>query len=460
MNFTDKVREYIIEHSLLEENDGVVVGLSGGADSVSLLLSLIQLKDYFNLKIVAVHINHMIRGEEAERDQNFAENLCRKHSIECITKCINIPEMAREKHLTEEECGRIVRYEEFEKVRKEKGFKKIAVAHNLDDQAETVIFNMVRGSSIKGLSGIPVKRGNVIRPLLGISRNEIEDYLRKEEQEYVTDSTNLQVDYSRNIVRHLIIPEMKKLNSGAAQHISSAAGELSEMYDILRCMTDEVDVRKENSEIYINISSLSKKPKIVRKEAYLRALEELAGKRKDITGKHLSDIDMLLEMKNGSSIDLPYRIKIRKSYEDIIFYIPDTENRFFEVEISGDDKYYIEGNEYIIKKAEYRPETEIPTGDHKKMIDADKVKGRLVIRNVSDDDVIKISVDGYKKLKRLFIDCKVDREKRKNYPVLADDKEVIWAFGLRLSEAYKVDKNTKNVYYIELRQNASDMHTD
>ena len=461
MDFSGRIREFVMQHELIEKNDGIVVGVSGGADSVCLLLCLTELRKHFKLRLKAVHINHMIRGEEADRDQSFVEELCRELGVDEISVRINVPQLAKEKHLTEEEAGRNARYQTFKEVMEDSCFQKIAVAHNSDDLAETVIFNMARGSSIKGLAGIPVRRDCIIRPLLGVRRSEIEEYLKERGRSFVTDSTNLLDDYSRNSIRHTVIPALNKLNDRTVDHIAAAAEDVAEIYEMICDMADTAEIHFEEDRVKIATKSLEGLREPVRREVYLRALEHLAGKRKDIGSVHLDSIDGLRSKENGSAADLPYGITAVKSYDNLIISgigagkkakKEAEEKKDLFVEISGDGIYYTDNGEIQVKTMDYSPGTEIPSGDLVKMIDKDKVSGKMLLRYPQQEDRVKISAAGYKKLGRLFTDLKVEREDRKTAPVLADDNEIIWVIGRRLSEAFKVDSSTKSVYLLEYIQ--------
>ena len=453
MHFIDQIKKFISDNDLLDKGDKVVVGVSGGADSVCLLHVLNSLKDSLELDILAVHINHMIRGAEADGDQKFVEDLCDSLGIKWKCFRIDVPSLAEKDNLTEEEAGRNARYETFYSVMKENGFNKIAVAHNSDDLTETVIFNMVRGSSIRGISGIPVKRGEIIRPLLQTSRKAIEEHLRTIGQEYVTDSTNLEDIYSRNIIRHEILPKLKELNKGADNHIVRLASEMEEIYDIIKCSAESVSLEKESGEndrINILISDIDGLSKLIRSEVYLRALEELAGKRKDVTATHLSAVDKLIKMENGKELDLPYGIKVYKSYDKIVFVRNTPGKRKNGLTIVSDDgKYYLGDGILEIKKVKYEKGMEIPSEDMYKAIDAGKINDILRFRLPEDGDFIRISASGSKKLKRLFTDMKIDKMRRKAIPILAVGNEVIWAVGLRLSEAFKIDDDTEDIIYLK-----------
>ena len=227
--FVEKIKETVLLYEMISEGETVCVGLSGGADSVSLLTALKRLGGELGFGVRAVHINHGLRGEESERDMRFCEQLCGELGIALEVRRLDLA-AAKEKHESLEECARKARYEAFFEV---VGGDKLATAHNLNDNAETVLLNLMRGTGLKGLCGIPPKRGNIIRPLIRRSRAEVEEYCRVKGLSYVTDSTNLSDDYTRNKVRHRIIPEMLKINPALPDVISRMTELLREDSDYL-----------------------------------------------------------------------------------------------------------------------------------------------------------------------------------------------------------------------------------
>lgn len=208
MDFLEKVASACADYKMIEEGNAVVIALSGGADSVSLLHAMKQLSGRLGVEVSACHINHHIRGEESDRDMRFCEELCRRLGIPLVIREADVPAL-QQKHESLEECARRVRYDFFAEV---SGGKKLATAHNSNDCAETVLLNMMRGTGLKGLCGVPPVRGNIIRPLIYCTRADVEEYCRSNDLTWVTDSTNLDTDYTRNKIRHMILPEMLKIN--------------------------------------------------------------------------------------------------------------------------------------------------------------------------------------------------------------------------------------------------------
>ena len=221
----EKVNEYMQEHHMAQAGEKIVVGVSGGADSLGLLTILSELAEYFQYSLVVVHVNHGLRGKAADQDQSFVEKTCKDKSIPCYSFHVDLKRFARKEGMSEEEAGRYYRYQCFEKVRREVDGDKIAVAHQREDVCETILFNMFRGTGIKGLTGIPPVRDVIIRPLLCVSRAEIENYLQRKGLSWRTDETNLTDAYTRNKIRHNILPYVEEhINPSAGQHIQEMAG--------------------------------------------------------------------------------------------------------------------------------------------------------------------------------------------------------------------------------------------
>ena len=450
---------------MLSPGDTVITGVSGGADSVCLLLVLTRLREEFAsetgrspedaLGIKVIHVNHMIRGEEADRDEAFVRKLCDKLDVSFKVCRKNIPAMVKEQHLTEEEAGRLFRYECFEKeaVRYD---AKIAVAHNRDDLAETVLYNMVRGSSLLGLAGIKPLRDRIIRPLLMTSREDIEKYLELSGQSYVTDSTNLEADYARNKLRLKVMPLLREINSGAVDHMVEIALESNtlaeEMKEEVRGLVEAPDKDKELAEkgqdknsdhIDINIETLNSLGSLAKGELVLSVMEKICGRRKDITGEHIRSVIALSEKESGKRVDLPYGMTAERIYDRISI-------RSESVKTEGDGG--VKGS-IVVGTFAYTEDLDISKKEYTKMIDCDKIKSTLVLRNPEPDDFIVVTEEGgTKKLARFFTDRKVERNLRQSIPVVADGNEIVWIIGMRLSERYKISPSTKTVVEITYKE--------
>ena len=275
---------------MLEDGDTVIVGLSGGADSTALLRVLCELKTEYNLNLIAAHVNHGIRGAEADRDEAFCKELCKKLGVQIYAFHIDIPELAKERGVSLEVAGRDARYEFFTGLAGENG--KIATAHNAQDTAETLLLNLCRGTGLKGLTGIPPVRfvehkagcrsdetvsTMVIRPLIECTREEIEAYLESLGQDYVTDSTNLEDDYTRNRIRHNVIPELVAVNENAMGNITRCISTLKDDSDFLEALAEEL-VSSSNRGDGLDTDALLAAPKPVLSRAVSRLAYDVCGR--------------------------------------------------------------------------------------------------------------------------------------------------------------------------------------
>lgn len=343
----ERIFETIRDYGMIEAGTRVVAGVSGGADSVCLLLALCGYRERVPFEITVVHVEHGIRGEESLADAEFVEGLCGKLGVPFRLVRVRAEEAARQRRMTVEEAGRALRYEAFENVRRELGAERIAVAHHMGDQAETVLWNLARGSGVRGLGGIRPVRGRVIRPLLFMERSEIEEILRREGAEWRTDRTNLETDYTRNRIRLRVLPVLEReLNAGAVRHISEAALRMRELQEYLDGETDRVArscIRREEGEIFLSLPEFRECPKLIKKELLKRCLvlcrQESEGAAegcpgtemfafapsgqgeglKDIGAVHLDMLLALAEMDRGKENHLPGGIRVLREGEGLRF---------------------------------------------------------------------------------------------------------------------------------------------
>lgn len=459
--FEEKVKKYIESNEMLNAGDGLVIGLSGGADSVCLLLVICQLADYFDIdrkKLVAVHINHMIRGNEACEDQSFAEELCKKLGVSFRAFSEDIPAFAKANGYSVEEAGRIFRYKCFNDVCSWLGNSKIAVAHNKNDVAETVLFNITRGSGLMGLKGISPKRDNIIRPILNCTRAEIEEYLSKKKQAYREDSTNACTEYDRNKIRHTVLPALLEINNKAVEHIFDMAAEAEKSHNFIReKAVENMEAALLDTEgtktISLDIEELYKSSPVLQEHIVREAVTNAAGSRKDITRSHIMSVVDLIYQDTGKMVQLPYGIIARKSYDKLVIGANNLENEKYCIDISCEGNYKIPGlGEMCVRFSKWEPGNEPSKKVYTKIADYGKITNNFCIRTPMDGDYIVIDAKGNtKKINRVFIDNKIDREKRLSWPVVACGNEIIWVVGLRFSEAYKVFDNTKEIVCLDYK---------
>lgn len=437
---------YIEKYRMIEAGSQAVAGVSGGADSVCLLFLLMEYQKRVPFSLRAVHVNHHVRGEEAVRDQEFTRRLCESLGVPLDLYDYDVPRMAETEHLSCEEAGREARRRAFYRTacRWERPDQvRIALAHHENDQAETVLHNLVRGAGLAGLAGIrPVHRtgsGMYIRPLLCISREETENYLSQRGIPWVTDSTNEEEVYTRNKIRREILPALMQINSSAVKNIAAAAGRVLEAEDYLSERTQkavEKYTAKEGS-VWILSRDLFEEPMLLQKRVVKNVLEAAAGKKKDLSSAHMEAVLELAKGRTGASASLIYGLRAQQVYGDIHITRGEQEKK---------DLLELEFRVFPYENQQ------IPEKTYTKWFDYDKIKNGLAVRRRLPGDYLMISRDGgTKKLKDYFIDCKVPRRERDNVTLLADGSHVLWAVGYRISEYYKVTSQTKKVIKVQVK---------
>lgn len=437
---------YIEKYHMIEAGSQAVAGVSGGADSVCLLFLLMEYQKRVPFSLRAAHVNHHVRGEEAVRDQEFTRRLCESLGVPLDLYDYDVPRMAETDHLSCEEAGREARRRAFYRTacRWERPDQvRIALAHHENDQAETVLHNLVRGAGLAGLAGIrPVHRtgsGMYIRPLLCISREETENYLIQRGIPWVTDSTNEEEVYTRNKIRREILPALMQINSGAVKNIAAAAGRVLEAEDYLSELTQkavEKYTAKEGS-VWILSRDLFEEPMLLQKRVVKNVLEAAAGKKKDLSSAHMEAVLELAKGRTGASASLIYGLRAQQVYGDIHITRGEQEKK---------DLLELEFRVFPYENQQ------IPEKTYTKWFDYDKIKNGLAVRRRLPGDYLMISRDGgTKKLKDYFIDCKVPRRERDNVTLLADGSHVLWAVGYRISEYYKVTSQTKKVIKVQVK---------
>lgn len=451
--FYNKIKTFCRQKELLAEGDRIVVGLSGGADSVCLFLVLIDLAKEWGLTLYPVHVNHNLRGEEALKDQQFCEELCRQHNLELSVVSAPVAELAKEQGLTLEEAGRNVRYEAFAAQKEKCHCQKIAVAHHKDDQAETVLFQLIRGSRLKGLSGMSAKNGAVVRPLLTVTREEIEAYLKEKKQEFCIDSTNLEEEYTRNKIRHRILPEAKELCDRVTEHLAETAAYAGEVENFLARLTEElwaecssVDAR---NNISLKIEPLKRAERLLAERVIYEALCRVYGKKKDITAGFVADCMGLLEKQTGRYLTLPDNMVARRSFE-LLWIGRECATEAFREEITEfpyeAELPQLEKKLTLLLMAREKLEQNIPKSTYTKWFDYDKIERAISLRLPETGDEMVVYADGRRKqLADVFADAKIPKEQRRGFPVLATEHQVLWVPGVRGSEGYRVTEETKQV---------------
>ena len=463
----DRVLRYVREHHMIEEGDCIVAGVSGGADSVCLLLMLLEIRKVIPMEVRVVHVNHRIRTDAA-KDAEYVRSLCLANQVPFTLVEEDVEAAARRLHLTTEEAGRNIRYAALEK---ELGIKKgrIAVAHNKNDSCETFLFHLFRGTSLKGLGGIQPVRDRVIRPLLCLSRDEIELFLQERKVSYCIDSTNLEDNYSRNRIRHHILDTaVREISPASVSHISDACERVNEAYSLIEDLTRQgfdTCVTVTQGAYHIDRGKFLLLHTTIQGYVVMEALARAAGSRRDLGAVHISRIRELMDRQCGRSIQLPHQLRARRDYTGVcICREPDRLAREVvlpEIVLSQEETEALtEGRELVILVGEHQAIRaklifvgnngidfkNIPQKKYTKWFDYDKIRGSLVIRTRRAGDYLTVNEANQRKtLKSYFIDHKIPQEMRDQVRLVTDESHVIWIVGERISSYYKVSEATKTI---------------
>lgn len=475
----EKVYDYMKKTGMSDNTKTIVAGLSGGADSVCLVMVLKRIIEIHRLgiNIVTVHVNHGIRGEEAERDEKFAKEFAQANGLEFQSYHVNIPMIAKNGNMSEEEAGRQERYRIFREEAKCYPDAKIAVAHHMDDQAETVLMHLMRGTGLAGLVGMNPVNGDIIRPLLCVTRQDIEDFLEKEGQGFITDSTNLDDDYTRNKVRNILIPLMKDIfNPNVTQSLCAASLDAAKIESHIEKETcqaiDEYVVYGKEDAVIEHLEEFLKLDICIRERVYRNVLFRLSGKHKNIYRVNIEAVDGIACGDTGKVHDMPWSLCVKKIYDRLIFerknscdaatddfLIKINKN---EIDYSGVKKEYPVGkNIYLNGKNVYLNSINFQMvnnlngkfsgNDYTKYFDYDKIENTIHIRFRQNGDYFIFSSDGgRKKLKNELIDRKVEPQNRDKVLIVAQKSEVLWAAGIRRCQSYLIDDTTKHILEMTL----------
>lgn len=444
MNVDKKFLDNIVQFNMLEKGDKVIACVSGGADSIYLLHNLYAIKEMFNLTILVAHVNHGIR-DTAKRDEDFVLKTSRDLGLKAKTIRVNMNEYAKEHKLSSEEAGRNLRYEFFRKLSKKHG--KIFLAHNANDQAETVLQRIIRGTGIEGLSSMSFVSDGLYRPMLNIRRSEIISYIEENKIKYVEDETNYQTIYARNKIRLNVIPYIEEhFNSGFIDSLLRLSEISTENYLYVKSKVDEY-IKNNYKNSVLNVKGLKSERDYFISEVVRQFLRLELGNIDGLSKQNILDTVEIIKNSTSSRVTLPKNISIEISYDSLFIKSEDEDVEFGPIEL-------IEGlNETEIGNIRIKSNSSYRVSDNMISIDQEKIKGKLYIRNKrSGDKFMPFGMKNNKKLKDYFIDEKIDRTKRNFVPIICDDENIIWVSPYRLSEMYSVDRNTRKIMNIILEE--------
>lgn len=479
-----KIKEFIKKYGMATTEDFIIAGISGGADSVCLFFVLLELRSEMGTGFAAVHVNHGLRGAAADSDEAFVRKLCEKYSVPLEILRVHLESIAKKRKQSVEEAGRMVRREAFEKALKKYHGTKIALAHHQNDNAETLLWNLARGAGLQGMGGIRPVNGKYIRPLLCMDRPGIERFLRQRDVSFCTDETNADITYTRNRLRHLVVPVLEKeINPQAVRHMNEAMEQVWELQDYMQARAEEafesyVDIDRENPASCMIRSEIREKyPDILCRMVILRAIGLAAGGKRDIGRSHICAVAELFNRQVGRSINLPFSVKAARIYEGIRIFCTeeDKKNRkggFFAaadtvkgtdgISRTGPYRLRIPGEISLADrrltircslflKTECFSRKEIPEKNYTKWFDYDIIKAPLCIRTRQSGDHITIDQAGHhQKLKSWFINQKIPAEERDDILCIADGSEIVWIPGYRMGSAYQISSHTRRILQIEV----------
>ncbi|AAL94067.1 tRNA(Ile)-lysidine synthetase [Fusobacterium nucleatum subsp. nucleatum ATCC 25586] len=421
------------KYNLIENNDTIVVGFSGGPDSVFLVEMLKKLQYFFNFKIYLVHINHLLRGEDADSDENFSFEYAKKNNLEIFIKRIPVKEIAKEVGKTLEEVGREERYKFFSEIYEKVGANKIATAHNKDDQIETFLFRLIRGTSLQGLEGIKIKNNNIIRPISEIYKKDILEYLNKNEIQYKIDKTNFENEFTRNSIRLNLIPFIEERYN-------------IKFKDKIFSLIEEIRENNQNNSLNLSNYTDSENRIILEKIKFLSDFDKknllslfLNQKNIEVNRNKIDEINSLIKSNGTKKIDLDKSYRIVKDYTHL--YIEEKKenftivNRVVKLKIPSEqifDDFKISVN--IVKNLD------IPKKKNQYLLDA-LYNDIIEVRYRKEGDRIFLDEKHSKKIKEVFIDQKIPKDMRDRLPIFLYNNKIFWIYNVKKAYIPKINKN-------------------
>lgn len=457
----NKVGKTVLKYRMLSSADKVLVAFSGGPDSLALLYVLLELRDKYELSIHVAHLNHMLRGEESERDEHRAEEVCKKLGLPYTIARENVDSL-RKKGESLEESARRVRYQFLTTTAQKVKAPKVAVGHTRDDLVETVLMRIIRGTGEEGLAGIPGTRElapdiKIIRPLLEVNRKEIEEYLRRKDIEPTKDSSNLNTDVFRNRVRHQLIPYLQKYNPQVKESLFRLAKTFRQNEEYFQHEIISILQRialPSSGGLRINVKELLSYPEFLQYRVLREAIKKVGHDLKDIGSIHLEEIYKIIRSRKANLVyDLPHRLEVCKEY-NYLKISPQKTRKLVRYQYClnlGEELFIPEIQRSLCINWGKLSQTNY--GDPRVVfMDADKVRFPLTVRNRRVGDCFHpLGLKGRKKLKDFFIDEKIPLGERERIPLLISGKDIVWVVGYRISDLVKISTHTERVLKAEVR---------
>jgi tRNA(Ile)-lysidine synthase len=453
--FLTRFHEFARRRRLLNEKGKIVAAVSGGVDSMVLLDLLMREREALGVNLIIAHFNHQLRGDESDADEQFVAQRAQHYGIELYVDRANTAEVARHLRLGIQETARNLRYDFFTKLLESSGYDAIATAHNADDNAETVLFNLFRGAGVQGLSGIPVVRQDkkIIRPLLFARRSEIEQYAEAERITFRTDSSNEKDTYTRNLLRHQVLPLIRdQINPGIIETLQRSSELFRELEVYLtysaRTALDVVATHQSETEITLSIPRLRSHPVLLQQYVVILAAQAVTGRRPDY--EEVTRTLELTEGLTGSWVMLTEHQGVYRDRDALVFRPMQTPAEF-RIVILQSHRY--EFNDFRFSSELIEGNGWKPTqGGSTEYIDADILPpGHLVLRTWSEGDwFVPLGMKSRKKISDFFVDAKIPLYEKRSYPILeTQEGTVVWLCGQRIDDRFKVTEATRRVLKLE-----------
>jgi len=462
IRFEARVKEYIRVQSLLNQGQSLLLAVSGGIDSMVLLHVFSLLREPLDLHLSVVHVNHQLRGDESMGDEQFVKEMCGKMHVPCYSELIDVMSYVHDHGVSKQLAARKLRYDCFERVRRQTGSDAVATAHHSDDNAETVLLNILRGTGIRGLAGIPPKRsqGSIIRPLLFATRKEIEAYASEQGIRYRNDSSNRSLKYRRNELRHCILPALESRHAGLAGTLNQIAAAMVNVNERMRLMVDEqlhsLFHQDAQGRFLLNHDLLNHVPDFLRDEIFVEILHRL---NIEPSEKKISALRRLCTQSTGREMELSGSVSAFHDRGHIVFMV--RENILPEMrKVEFGRNYEYRDCHVSISRPEQVPPAY--TGTHGvEYIDAGRLGKQLILRPWHAGDwFIPLGMKKRKKLSDFFTDQKVPRYQKTSIPVLESDGMIVWICGKRLDDRFKLTDRTQTAIRLSCRPSTSVTHDE
>jgi len=453
-----RVQRTIEKYQMLVPNSKVIVGVSGGPDSTTLLHLLYRIKSQYNLQLCVAHLNHRLRGKEAQEEAKWVKELASGLDIPVILNSFDVALLAKRKGLSLEEAARLARYDFLEQAANQIGASKIALGHTASDQIETFLMRLMWGSGLEGLSGIPPVRGRIIRPLIEIFREEIEEYCKDNNLRPRRDSSNEETSFLRNKIRLHLIPYLSErynpqLRKGLFQTIEILREENEYFQGESERIFKSLHKEKRDEQIILDIEELTHLPLALKRRIIREAIRRIKGDLRRVKFNHVDSVLELTERKGSKQLDLPGNLIIKKQGKHLIFGKKEEKKEVFfpcALVVPGRTRLSRLGldveTEVVFKLPPF-----FPKNKDEAYLDFDKLKEPLLIRRRKKGDKFQpLGMKGRKKIKDFFIDLKVPREERDRIPLLTSEDRIVWVVGYRIDECFKITKDTKKILKVRI----------